>query len=82
MATADVARGLGLNEEAKTLAADLRRLARVATLVALLTSPALATYLIHQRHWPWWGGILGALAGVICFRGLVDVLFRRMIPWP
>jgi ATP-dependent Zn protease len=83
MATADLARGLrSLNEEAVTLAADLRRLARAATAVSLLTSPALALYLIHQRHWPWWGGLLGALAGVIMFRGFVDVVVRRLIPLP
>ncbi|MBX5475130.1 MAG: AAA family ATPase [Thermoleophilia bacterium] len=82
MATAQLAAGARLNEEATTLAADLRRLARVATGVALLTSPALAAYLIHVRHWPWWGGILGALGGAIAFRGLVDVGVRRLIPWP
>ena len=82
MASADVTGGLRLNEEAKSLAADLRRLARVATVVALLTSPALAAYLIHVRHWPWWGAVLGALGGAIAFRGLVDVAVRRLIPWP
>ncbi|HXH96616.1 MAG TPA: AAA family ATPase [Gaiellaceae bacterium] len=82
MATADVARGLRLNEEATTLAADLRRLARVATVVAMLTSPALIAYLMHARHWPWWAAVLGGLGGAIAFRGLVDVLVRRVIPWP
>jgi ATP-dependent Zn protease len=82
MATADVTGGLRLNEEATNLAADLRRLARVATLVAVLTSPALIVYLLHVRHWPWWGAILGALAAVMMFRGLVDIAVRRLIPWP
>ena len=83
MASADAAAGhRQLNEEATTLAQDLRKLARLATLVALLTSPALIVYLVHQRHWPWWAAVLGALAGAICFRGLVDVFVRRLIPWP
>src|SRR4051794_5848071 len=83
MATADVVAGSArLNEEATLLAQDLRKLARLATIVALLTSPALIVYLMHQRHWPWWAAVLGGLTGAICFRGLVDVVFRRLIPWP
>ncbi len=82
MATAHVARNARLNEEATALAADLRKLARVATGVALLTSPALVVYLIHVRHWPWWAAVLGGLGGAIAFRGLVDVAVRRLIPWP
>ena len=82
MATADVAQGRGLNTEATALAADLRRLSRVATVVALLTSPALMVYLAHVAGWPWWGAILGGLGGAIAFRGAVDVVMRRVIPWP
>jgi cell division protease FtsH len=83
MATADVTAGhRQLNEEATALAQDLRKLARLATLVALLTSPALILYLEHQRHWTWWAAVLGGLGGAICFRGLVDVFVRRLIPWP
>jgi ATP-dependent Zn protease len=84
MASAHVAapRGLGISEESAALAAQLRRLARVATFVALLTSPALIFWLDRERHWPLWGAILGGLAGAIAFRGLVDVGVRRLIPWP
>jgi len=82
MASADVTGGLRLNEEATNLASDLRRLSRVATIVALLTSPALIAYLIHVQHWPWWAAVLGGVGGAIAFRGLVDVFVRRVIPWP
>jgi ATP-dependent Zn protease len=83
MASADVAAGNArLNEEATVLAQDLRKLARIATVVALLTSPALILYLIHQRHWPWWAAVLGGVGAAICFRGFVDLIFRRLIPWP
>src|SRR5579884_3235082 len=83
MASADVAAGnRRLNEEAMVLARDLRKLARLATAVAALTSPAIFVYLVHQRHWAWWAALLGAIAGVMCFRGLVDVFVRRLIPWP
>jgi ATP-dependent Zn protease len=82
MASADVAGGLRLNEEAAHLSADLRRLTRVATVVALLTSPALIIYFHQAQQWPWWAAILAGLGGAIAFRGLVDVVVRRLIPWP
>ena len=82
MASADVAAPLHLNEEAVELAAQLRKLSRLATVVALLTSPALIVFLYHTQGWPWWGAILGGLGGAICFRGAVDVVMRRVIPWP
>jgi ATP-dependent Zn protease len=82
MATADVVAPLQLNEEATELAAQLRKLSRLATVVALLTSPALIAFLWHSQGWPWWGAILGGLFAAICFRGAVDVVMRRVIPWP
>jgi len=82
MASADVAAPLQLNEEATELSAQLRKLSRLATVVALLTSPALIVFLYHTQGWPWWGAILGGLGGAICFRGAVDVVMRRVIPWP
>ncbi|HEY7206703.1 MAG TPA: AAA family ATPase [Gaiellaceae bacterium] len=84
MATADVAapRGLGITEESVALAAQLRRLARVATAVALLTSPALILWFDRVQDWPLWASILGGLGGAIAFRGLIDIFIRRLIPWP
>jgi ATP-dependent Zn protease len=84
MASADVAapRGLGITEESVALAAQLRQLARVATAVALLTSPALILWLHREQGWPLWTSILGGLGGAIAFRGLVDIFIRRLIPWP
>ncbi|MHB8470697.1 MAG: hypothetical protein ACYDCH_13235, partial [Gaiellaceae bacterium] len=83
MAAADVTGTLRVsNDESVALAAQLRKLARVATLVALLTSPA-AFFWFHRS-----GGLstLWALAAtaacVIGFRGLVDLVIRRLIPWP
>src|SRR5689334_16453894 len=68
-----------LNRE---LASGWRRLTRAATIVALLTSPALVAFFMHQNHWPFWKAVLVALGLVIAFRGLIDLLFRRFIPWP
>ncbi len=39
-------------------------------------------YLAHVQGWPWWGAVLGGLTGAIAFRGAVDVVMRRTIPWP
>ncbi|HET8528984.1 MAG TPA: AAA family ATPase [Gaiellaceae bacterium] len=82
MATAQEAGAFRINQESADLARDLRKLARAATVVALLTSPAMIVYLHRQDGWPWWGAVLAALGSAIAFRGLVDVLVRRLIPWP
>jgi ATP-dependent Zn protease len=57
-------------------------LTRAATVVALLTSPALVALFMRQDHWPLWKALLVTLLLVVVFRGLVDLLFRRFIPWP
>ncbi len=70
------------SEASVELASSWRRLTRAATLVALLTSPALVAFFMRQNDWPWWKAVLVTLAIVIAFRGLVDLVFRRLIPWP
>jgi cell division protease FtsH len=69
-------------EISRELAANWRRLARSATFVALLTSPALVALFMRQNHWPLWKAVLVTLVIVGAFRGLLDLLFRRFIPWP
>jgi cell division protease FtsH len=69
-------------EISRELAASWRRLARSATFVALLTSPALVALFMRQNHWPFWKAVLVTLVIVGAFRGLLDLLFRRFIPWP
>ncbi len=67
--------------EAAALAREWRRLARVATVVALLTSPAL--YLaLHNGGWSVVASVIGAFVGVIAFRGLIDIVAHRLIPRP
>jgi ATP-dependent Zn protease len=82
MATADLAGTLRSSEESVALAAQLRRLARVATVVALLTSPAAYFWFRHQVHLSMLGAIVATAACVIGFRGFVDLIIRRLIPWP
>src|SRR6201981_2814775 len=69
-------------EVSRELAASWRRLTRAATFVALLTSPALVAFFMRQNHWPLWKAPLVTLVIVGAFRGLLDLLFRRFIPWP
>jgi cell division protease FtsH len=64
------------------LALQWRRLTWAATFVALLTGPAVALYLHQYLGWSWLSSIVGALGLVIVSRGLLDILFRRVIPWP
>jgi ATP-dependent Zn protease len=82
MATADLAGTLRSSEESFALAAQLRRLTRIATWVALLTSPAAYIWFHHEEGYGVLQSILLALICVIAFRGIVDLIIRRMIPWP
>jgi cell division protease FtsH len=69
-------------ESSAELASQWRRLTRVATAVALLTAPAVVVWLNQTEGWSWFWSILAALGLVICFRGLVDLLFHKLIPRP
>ena len=73
-----VARG----DQARELAQQWRRLARVATAVAILTSPVAFIWFREQLGWGFWLSLLGTFLVVIAFRGFVDLVFRRFIPWP
>ena len=82
MASADLADRLPIAEESAALATQLRRLARMATLVAILTSPAAYLWYHRSLGLAPLAAAAAAFGTVICFRGLVDLLTRRLIPWP
>jgi ATP-dependent Zn protease len=71
-----------INEHAFALAQEWKRLTRAATFVALLTAPAFFVILFDTEHF----GVLAALivtaVAVIVFRGLVEVVTRKLIPSP
>jgi len=69
-------------EASEELARSWRRLTRVATVVAVMTAPALFVWFNQQNGWSWWISLLAALGIVIVFRGFADLVFRRLIPWP
>ncbi len=82
MASAETAAPLRSSQESVALAAELRRLARAATIVALLSSPAVFIWFHRASHLATWKALLATAAVVIAFRGVVDLLTRRLIPWP
>jgi ATP-dependent Zn protease len=74
--------GFQQSELSSELAVQWRRLTRAATIVALITAPAVVVWLNQTQGWSWFWSILSALLLVICFRGLADVIFHRLIPRP
>jgi ATP-dependent Zn protease len=69
-------------EVSTALADQWRVLTRVATGVALLTSPAVYLWLHEQAGWSVGWSIVVTFVAVAAFRGLVDLALRRAIPWP
>ena len=83
MATVDAPLpGLPQSEVSQNLASSWRRLTRAATIVAVITSPALYVWFTQQSDMVWWKALLATLAIIVVFRGFADLLFRRLIPAP
>jgi hypothetical protein len=73
---------LPASEESTLLAQQWRLLSRAATLVAILTSPAVFLYLHKEKGWPIGWSIVLSIIAIATFRGFVDLVLRRVIPWP
>ncbi len=71
-----------INEHATALAHEWRRLTRAATFVALLTAPAFFLVLHESNHLSLLASLLLTALGVLMFRGFVEVVVRRFLPWP
>ncbi len=84
MATADetLAPRLSSGEESRALGRQWRGLTRVATLVAVLTSPAVFALLHLKLGWSIHWSLIFTFVAIVAFRGIVDLLLRRAIPWP
>ena len=82
--TGEIAAPLSGNtvEESTQLAASWRTFGRMATGVALLTSPLAFLFLYRVKGAPLGWSIAGTVALIAAFRGLVDITTRRFIPWP
>ena len=71
-----------INEHAAALAQEWRRLTRAATFVALLTAPAFFLLLFNSDHLSLIASLLITAIAVVTFRGLVEVVSRKLIPSP
>jgi cell division protease FtsH len=69
-------------EVERELGDNWRALARSATFVAILTAPAVFVWLHNRQGWAFRYALLATVIEVAAFRGLVDIVFRRFIPWP
>src|SRR3954451_23943127 len=77
-------RSLALPDKAQStqLAQQWSVLARAATFVAILTSPVVFVYLHKHHGWSLGWSIVGAIFLVAAFRGFIDLVLRRFLPWP
>jgi ATP-dependent Zn protease len=71
-----------IGETQSALTSEWRRLTRVATFIAVLTSPSVFYWYSERDHWGFWWSLVATFATVVAFRGLVDVVVRKLIPWP
>jgi hypothetical protein len=74
--------GGSINAHAHALASEWKRLTRVATAVALLTSPAFFLVLYESDHLSLWLSLVITIAAVVLFRAMIEVTVRKLIPSP
>ncbi|HEY2652590.1 MAG TPA: AAA family ATPase [Solirubrobacteraceae bacterium] len=68
--------------DATLVAGEWRRLRRAAMAVAIFTSPLFFVVLYDRVKLPLGWALLATAGSVIAFRGLVDVVCRKLLPWP
>jgi ATP-dependent Zn protease len=71
-----------VSESQSALSREWRRLTRVATLIAILTSPSVFYWYHHHNGWSVFWSLVATFFTIVAFRGIVDVIVRRLIPWP
>ncbi|HZQ04102.1 MAG TPA: AAA family ATPase [Gaiellaceae bacterium] len=71
-----------VSESQSALSREWRRLTRVATLIAILTSPSVFYWYHHHNGWGVFWSLVATFFTIVAFRGVVDVIVRRVIPWP
>src|SRR5579885_1653619 len=69
-------------EENRVLSEQWRALRRAATVVAVLASPAVFLYLWLDTSLSLGWAIVVTAVATFAFRGALDLVFRRFIPWP
>jgi cell division protease FtsH len=71
-----------INEHASALAYEWQRLTRWATVAALFTAPAFFLILFDSNNIGLIWSLIITVIAVVMFRGLVEVLARKLIPSP
>ena len=83
MATERVEPGLLDRTSASSeLGEDWRRLTRRATAIALITSPAPFTWFYAVEGYSVLWSLAATFLVVVAFRGAIELLIRRLMPWP
>ncbi len=59
-----------------------RRLGRAATAVAIITAPVAFTWFHVHNGWGLGWSLIATILEIAAFRGLIDVVLRKLIPWP
>jgi len=71
-----------MSQQNESLAMEWRRLRRAATIVGLFTAPAFFLWLYSGLHISLPLALIFTAFAVAAFRGLIDVVVRRLLPWP
>ena len=71
-----------LTESHTILSRELRRLTRVATIVAVLASPSVFYWFHHHSGMRTGKALILTFLACIAFRGMVDIVVRKILPWP
>jgi ATP-dependent Zn protease len=69
-------------DASRELADQWRRLRRAATIIAVLTSPAAFVWFHQHVGYSTLKSAVLAFLAVITFRGMLDLLLKKVIPWP
>src|SRR6185437_4427405 len=71
-----------LTESHTILSRELRRLTRVATFIAIIASPSVFYWFHHHSGMAVGKALILTFLACVAFRGAVDIVVRRVIPWP
>jgi len=71
-----------MSQQNVSLAMEWRRLRRAATIVGLFTAPAFFIWLYSGLGVSLPLALIFTAFAVAAFRGLIDVVVRRLLPWP
>ena len=72
----------GFTTSSRALADGWRRLGRIATFVALLGAPSVFLWAYIAKDWGVLWSLLFTIGAVAVARGVIDVILRRIVPWP